>query len=107
MALGVAAALQIFDDVLDAPGPQPAALRAIKPRRKPAVDQAAAISLPALVGAEHVLWGMACAAMRGAFDQIGAAIPFLALLGIFLERAGLEEQPIPAAHHHAIVQRKA
>ncbi len=42
-----------------------------------------------------------------ALDQIAAAIPFRALLLVRLQNAGLEEQPVPAAHHDAIVERPA
>ena len=50
---------------------------------------------------------MAGAAMRDALDQIAAAIPFRALLLVRHQDAGLEEQPVPAAHDDAIVERKA
>ena len=45
--------------------------------------------------------------MRDALDQIAAAIPLRALLLVRHQDAGLEEQPVPAAHHEAIVERKA
>ena len=45
--------------------------------------------------------------MADALDQIAAAIPFRALLLVRHQDAGLEEQPVPAAHHDAIVERKA
>src|ERR1700674_4129433 len=105
MALAVAAALQIFDDVVRAPRFEPAAVGAIEPRRKPAVDQAAAKLLAALLGAEEIPGRVACAAMRGALDQIAAAIPFRALVLIRLEDAGPEEGKIPDPHQHAVVQR--
>ena len=107
MALAVAAALQIFDDVFHAPGFQPAARGAVEPRREHALHAAAAIGLAAFVGAKHVLRRVAGAAMADALDQIAAAIPFRALLLVRLQNAGLEEQPVPAAHHDAIVQRPA
>jgi hypothetical protein len=52
----------------------------VEPGREPALHQIAAIGLTALVGAEHVLGRVAAAAMRRALDQIGATIPFVALL---------------------------
>ena len=66
VAPAVAAALQIFGDVVDAPGFQPAALGAVEPRREPAIDQSAAIGPAAFVGAQNVLRRMAGAAMRRA-----------------------------------------
>jgi hypothetical protein len=82
MASGVAAALQIFGDVANAPRLQSAARRSVEARREPAVDQAAAIgSLPPL-GAERVLRSVAGAAMRGAFGKVSASIPRLALARI-------------------------
>ena len=45
--------------------------------------------------------------MRDALDQIAAAIPLRALLLVRHQDAGLEEQPVPAAHHDAIVERPA
>ena len=45
--------------------------------------------------------------MRDALDQIAAAIPLRALLLVRHQNAGLEEQPVPAAHHDAIVERPA
>src|SRR5882724_12646086 len=98
MAPAVAAALQIFDDVVKAPGFQPAALGGVKPRRKPALHEAAAKSLVASVGAERVFGRVACAAIGRAFDQISAPIPFRAPSRVVLERAALKEQEIPAAH---------
>ena len=107
MAPGVAAALQIFGDVFHAPGFQAAALGAVQPRREHAVDASAAVGLAVFVRAEQVLRRMAGAAMRDALDQIAAAIPLRALLLVRHQNAGLEEQPVPAAHHDAIVERPA
>ena len=45
--------------------------------------------------------------MADALDQIATAIPFRALLLVRHQNAGLEEQPVPAAHHDAIVERPA
>src|SRR5205814_5419100 len=45
--------------------------------------------------------------MCDALDQIAAAIPLRALLLIGHQNAGLEEQPVPAPHHHAVVERPA
>src|SRR6202158_2117628 len=101
MALAVAAALQIFDDVIDAPRFQPATLGAVEPRREPALHQAAAKGAAALVGAKNVLGRVACAAMRRAGDEITAAIPFRAFLLVRLEDAGPGEQQIPGPHHFA------
>src|SRR5437879_1625104 len=107
MAPGVAAALQILRDVFHAPGFQATALSAVQPRREHACDPPAAILLAALAGAKHVLRRMAGAAMRDALDQVAAAIPFRALLLVRRQNAGLEEQPVPAAHHDAIIERPA
>ena len=107
MAAAVAAALQIFGDIVHAPGFQAAARGAIQSRREHALNQATAISLAAPVGAKDVLRRMAGAAMAGAFDQIATAIPFRALLLIGHQNARLEEQPVPAAHEDAIIQRPA
>src|ERR1700694_2076030 len=105
MALGAAPALQIFGDVLDAPGFEPAAVGGIEPRGEPAVDRAAAILLAALLRAKEILGRVAGAAMRRALDQIAAAIPFDALALVGLEDARPEEGEIPDAHQHAVVQR--
>jgi len=43
--------------------------------------------------------------MAGAFDQVAAAIPVRALLLVRHQDARFEEQPVPAAHQHAVVQR--
>src|SRR4029077_13790583 len=91
----------------DAPGFEPAAVGAIEPRRKPAVDRAANIFLAALFRAEDVLGRVARAAMRRTFHQIAAPIPFRALALVGLENAGPEECDIPGPHQHAVVQRPA
>jgi hypothetical protein len=82
MASAVAAALQIFGDIANAPRFQSAARRSVEARREPAVDQAAAIGSIPLLGAERVLRRVAGAAMRGTFDQVGTSIPRLALARI-------------------------
>src|SRR6266446_3411202 len=103
MALAVAAALQILDDVIDAPRFEPAALRAVEPGSEPTLHQTAPESAATLVGAENVLGGVAGAAMRRARDEITAAIPFRAFLLVRLEYAGPEEQEIPGAHDDAVI----
>src|SRR6266404_8567597 len=45
--------------------------------------------------------------MRGARDEIAAAIPFRAFLLVRFEYAGPEEQEIPGAHDDAVIQRPA
>ncbi len=105
MAAAIAAALQIFDDVVDAPRFQAATRGAIEPRREPALHQAAAEQMVAFVGAEQVLGRVARTAMRHALDQIGAAIPVRAFLLIGLEYPGPEEQIIPDAHQCTVVER--
>src|SRR5206468_6361014 len=91
MALGVAAALQIFGYVFHAPGFKAAARSAVQPWREHARDPPAATFLAASVRAKHVLRRMAGAAMGDALDQIAAAIPFRALLLVRHQNAGLEE----------------
>src|SRR5258707_10877063 len=103
MAARVAAALQIFDDVTDAPGFQAAALGAVEPRCEPAQHQPAAKGAAAPVGAEQVLGRVAGAAMRGARDEIAAAIPFRGFLLARFEYPGPEEQEIPGAHDDAVI----
>ena len=107
MAPAVASALQIFDDVVHTPGFQSAALGAVEPWSKPALHRGAAEGATALARAEHVLGRVASTAMRDAFDQIAAAVPFRAFLLVGLEDARPEEQPIPAPHHHAVIERPA
>src|SRR3978361_473901 len=98
MAFAVAATRKVLRDVGDAPRFQSGAFGAVQPRREPTLHQSAAKGPAASVCAEHVLWGVAGAAMRGPLDQITAAIPFRGLLLVRLENAGPEEQQIPAAH---------
>ena len=74
-------------------------------RREPILDVAAVQRLAAFVGAECVLRRVAGAAMARPFDQIGAAIPFRALVRIGPEGAGLEEHQVPAAHEDAMIER--
>src|ERR1700694_1673279 len=107
MAFAVAAALQIFDDVIDAPRFKPAALGAVEPRREPALHPTAAKGTAALVGAKNILGRVTCAAMRCPRDEIAAPIPCRAFLLVGLEDSGLEEQEIPDAHHHAVIERPA
>src|SRR6185437_10280006 len=107
MAFGVAAALQIFDDVIGAPGLQPTSRRTIQSGGKPAVDRGAGKSLATLFGAKYVLRGVARAAMADAFDQIAAAIPFGALALVRLEDAGPEKGVIPQPHQRPVIQRPA
>src|SRR5712671_6571343 len=107
MAAAVAAALEIFDDVAHAPGFQAAARGAVEPWREHARDPPATERLAALVGAKDVLRRMAGAAMADTFDQIAAAIPFRALLLIGHQKAGLEEQPVPAAHDDPVIEGPA
>jgi hypothetical protein len=45
--------------------------------------------------------------MAEPFDQIGAAIPFGALLRVGLELAAVQEQEIPAGQEPPDVERKA
>src|SRR5689334_6626338 len=105
MASGVAAACEVLDDVVHAPGFESAANSAVQPRRKPAVDRSTPEGAVTLVRAEDVFRRVACAAMGGASDQIAAAIPFRTFLLVRLEDAWFEEQEIPAAHHESMVER--
>src|SRR5260370_29140530 len=107
MAAGVAAALQIFNDVTDAPGFQAAALGAVEPRREPALHQPAAKGAAAPVGAEQVLGRVAGPATRRARDEISAAIPFRGFPLVRAGSAGPPEQYIPGAPDHAGLQRPA
>src|SRR5581483_7154727 len=68
VAPGVAAAGEIFGDVVDAPGFQAAARGRVKPRREPAADHVAGEGAAALVGAEQVLRRMTCATMTEPLD---------------------------------------
>ena len=63
-------------------------------------------SCAALVGAEQVLGRVAGAAVAGAFDQIGAPVPFGRLAGGALAVAGVKEEQVPALHHEADVERE-
>src|SRR5260221_1082767 len=76
MAFAIAAARKVLGDVIDAPRLQPAASGLVEPRSEPALHKAAAKGPAAPVGAEHVLRGVAGAAMCRARDEISAAIPF-------------------------------
>src|SRR5882724_2643460 len=98
MAFPVAAALQIFDDVVRAPGFQAGALSAVEAGREPAGHETARQGPPAPVRAKHVLRRVAGAAMRKPRDEISAAIPGRALVLVGLEDARLEEQVIPGPH---------
>src|SRR4030088_2969254 len=97
MAPAIAAALQIFGDIARAPRLQSTAWRIVEARRKPPVDQAAAIQAIPPVGTEGVLRCVAGAAMRRTLDQIGAAAPCVALWRIGFERGGDGEKQISAA----------
>src|SRR2546430_16288860 len=98
MAAPVAPALQVFDDVTDAPGCQPAALRAVEPRREPALHQPAAKAAAAPVRAEYVLGRLAGVAMRRARSELTHAIPSRAFLLVRLGCARVEETEIPCVH---------
>src|SRR4051794_18358419 len=107
MAPGVAPALKIFGDVLDAPRFQPGAGRAIEPWRVPAADLVTREGLRLLVRAKIVLRRMAGAAMAEPGDEIAAPIPGRALALVRLEQAGLEIHHVPDPHQAAIAKRPA
>src|SRR5262249_44257775 len=107
MAFGIAAALQIFDDVLDAPGFQPAACRGIEPGCEPAIHSPASKGAAPPVLAKDILGRVTNPAMADTFDQVAAAIPVWALLLVRFEDTGLEKKEIPHSHEHAKVQREA
>src|SRR5215472_3398852 len=107
MALAVAAALQVFDDVLDAPRFEPAAHCAIEPRCEPVADHPAAESAATLVGTEDILGRVAGAAMAERLDQVAASVPVGPLLLIGLQDSGPEEEEIPQPHHNPEVEREA
>src|SRR4051794_35088594 len=107
MAPGVAPALKIFGDVLDAPRFQPGAGRAIEPWRVPAADLVAREGLRLLVRAKIVLRRMAGAAMAEPGDEIAAPIPGRALALVRLEQAGFEIHHVPDPHQAAIAKRPA
>ncbi len=107
MAVPVAAALQIFGDVGGAPRFQPAARGAVEPGREHALDHAAPERLVLLFGAERVLRRVAGAAMGEGFDEVATAIPVRTLALVRLDDSRREEQCVPGAHQHAIVERPA
>ena len=104
MAFRATAALEIVDDVGDAPRFQPAARGCIEPWRVPAIHRAAFERAIGAIGTEGILRRMTCAAVAGAIDQICAAIPFRALCRVESECARLEEQRIPAAHDDPMIE---
>ena len=72
----------------------------------PVVDIATGKGRARAFRAERIARGMASAAMRQPFDQIGAAIPFRALSGVRLVGAVAQKQQFPARDHHALIERK-
>src|SRR3954454_5615409 len=107
MAPGLAPALKILGDVLDAPRFQPGAGGAIEPWRVPAADLVAREGLRLLVRPKIVLRRMAGAAMAEPGDEITAPIPRRALALVRLEQARLEIHHIPDPHQAAIAKRPA
>src|SRR3977135_2956803 len=72
----------------------------------PIVDIAAGKLRTRTFRAECIAWGVARAAMRQPFDQIGAAIPLRALRRVRLVGSVAKKQQLPAGDHKPLVEWK-
>ena len=100
------AGLEILDQVVFRPAPNP--LRGVggDVRRIPVVDRAAREGLRVLRLHRKSLGRMAIAAMAEPFDKIGAAVPLVRLRRVRLEFARVEIESVPGSQTCPNVERK-
>src|SRR5665213_4283860 len=73
--------------------------------REPVLQLTPVKRLCCLIRAEEILWRMTGAAMARSFDQVGAAIPFVAFVRSRRKGSGRKEQHVPATHKNSMTER--